>query len=190
MLGTHSVEEHLLRVHQTLSSSLSTMKTKIRCQGLRTVNSDKLPLPLKPPVFYMVFCSYRLQQLKSTLATNIISVIFASVGVILFVWDLNINGYYYQNYWMMVSILPWTVMTALSSMPEYIYRLLSLLRKFSVFLTLFLGMWLLRYKVRKLHFQIDDVRKTNPVAITGAMGRAWQLQNICRVPFPAFYNSA
>nr|XP_048298646.1 membrane-spanning 4-domains subfamily A member 12-like isoform X2 [Myodes glareolus] len=41
--------------------------------------------------------------LKSTLATNIISVIFASVGVILFVWDLNINGYYYQNYWMVLS---------------------------------------------------------------------------------------
>ncbi|KAM7329926.1 hypothetical protein ACRRTK_011539 [Alexandromys fortis] len=41
--------------------------------------------------------------LKSTLAMNIISVIFASVGVILFVWDLNINGYYYQNYWMVLS---------------------------------------------------------------------------------------
>lgn len=124
MLGTYSVVEHLLRVHQTLSSSLSTMKTKIRCQGLRTINSDKLPLPLKSTVFYMVFCSYCLQQLKSTLATNIISVIFASAGVILFVWDLNINGYYYQNYWMVVSILPWTIMTALSSMPVYIYRLL------------------------------------------------------------------
>ncbi|XP_005369753.1 membrane-spanning 4-domains subfamily A member 12 [Microtus ochrogaster] len=41
--------------------------------------------------------------LKSTLATNIISVIFASVGLILFVWDLNTNGYYYQNYWMVLS---------------------------------------------------------------------------------------
>lgn len=116
--------EHLLRVHQTLSSSLSTMKTKIRCQELRTINSDKLSLPLKSPVFCMVFCSNCLQQLKSTLATNIISVIFASVGVILFVWDLTTNGNYYQNYWMVVSILPWTIMTALSSMPVYIYRLL------------------------------------------------------------------
>lgn len=127
MLGTHSVVEHLLRVHQTLSSSLSTVKTKIRCQGLRTINSAKLPL--KSPVFYVVFCSYCLQQLKSTLAMNIISVIFASVGVILFVWDLNINGYYYQNYWMVVSFLPWTTMTALSSMPEYIYRRLFIIQQ-------------------------------------------------------------
>lgn len=127
MLGTHSVVEHLLRVHQTLSSSLSTVKTKIRCQGLRTINSAKFPL--KSPVFYVVFCSYCLQQLKGTLAMNIISVIFASVGVILFVWDLNINGYYYQNYWMVVSFLPWTTMTALSSMPEYIYRRLFIIQQ-------------------------------------------------------------
>ncbi|XP_040603253.1 membrane-spanning 4-domains subfamily A member 12 isoform X1 [Mesocricetus auratus] len=40
---------------------------------------------------------------KSTLIMNIISAIFAFAGVILLVADLNINGYHYQNYWMVLS---------------------------------------------------------------------------------------
>ncbi|XP_052028977.1 membrane-spanning 4-domains subfamily A member 12-like [Apodemus sylvaticus] len=40
---------------------------------------------------------------KSTLIINIFSAIFAFVGVILFLCDLNINGYYYQDYWMVLS---------------------------------------------------------------------------------------
>ena len=41
--------------------------------------------------------------MKSTLIINISSTIFAFVGVILFLCDLNINGYYYQDYWMVLS---------------------------------------------------------------------------------------
>ncbi|CAH6793768.1 membrane-spanning 4-domains subfamily A member 12 [Phodopus roborovskii] len=40
---------------------------------------------------------------RSTLTMNIISAIFAFAGVILLVVDLNINGYYYQDYWMVLS---------------------------------------------------------------------------------------
>uniref|UniRef100_A0A8C6IHY5 Membrane-spanning 4-domains, subfamily A, member 12 n=1 Tax=Mus spicilegus TaxID=10103 RepID=A0A8C6IHY5_MUSSI len=41
--------------------------------------------------------------MKSTLIINIFSASFAFVGVILFLCDLNINGYYYQDYWMVLS---------------------------------------------------------------------------------------
>ncbi|XP_021065837.1 membrane-spanning 4-domains subfamily A member 12 [Mus pahari] len=40
---------------------------------------------------------------KSTLIINIFSIIFAFVGVVLFLCDLNINGHYYQDYWMVLS---------------------------------------------------------------------------------------
>ncbi|XP_031240595.1 membrane-spanning 4-domains subfamily A member 12 [Mastomys coucha] len=40
---------------------------------------------------------------KSTLIINIFSTIFAFVGVLLFLCDLNINGYNYQDYWMVLS---------------------------------------------------------------------------------------
>ena len=51
----------------------------------------------------MDYCSCYLYQMKSTLIINISSTIFAFVGVILFLCDLNINGYYYQDYWMVLS---------------------------------------------------------------------------------------
>ncbi|XP_021008109.1 membrane-spanning 4-domains subfamily A member 12 [Mus caroli] len=41
--------------------------------------------------------------MKSTLTINIFSTVFAFVGVILFLCDLNINGHYYQDYWMVLS---------------------------------------------------------------------------------------
>jgi hypothetical protein len=93
-------------MHQTLNSVLSTITTKTRCQRLRTINLKRLPLPLNSFVFYMDYCSCYLYQMKSTLIINISSTIFAFVGVILFLCDLNINGYYYQDYWMVVSVLP------------------------------------------------------------------------------------
>ncbi|XP_034356611.1 membrane-spanning 4-domains subfamily A member 12-like [Arvicanthis niloticus] len=40
---------------------------------------------------------------RSTLIINIFSTISAFVGVILFLFDLNINGHHYQNYWMVLS---------------------------------------------------------------------------------------
>ncbi|XP_028633328.1 membrane-spanning 4-domains subfamily A member 12 [Grammomys surdaster] len=40
---------------------------------------------------------------KSTLITNIFSTVSSFVGVILFLFDLNINGHHYQNYWMVLS---------------------------------------------------------------------------------------
>lgn len=40
---------------------------------------------------------------KSTLTINIFSIISAFVGVVLFLCDLNINGHYYQNYWIVLS---------------------------------------------------------------------------------------
>lgn len=40
---------------------------------------------------------------KSTLIINIFSIISAFVGVVLFLCDLNINGHYYQDYWMVLS---------------------------------------------------------------------------------------
>ncbi|XP_055469698.1 membrane-spanning 4-domains subfamily A member 12-like [Psammomys obesus] len=40
---------------------------------------------------------------KSIRVINIISAMFAFVGVVLFLCDLNINGFYYQDYWMVLS---------------------------------------------------------------------------------------
>lgn len=40
---------------------------------------------------------------KRTFIINIFGIIFAFVGVVLFLCDLNINGYYYQDYWMVLS---------------------------------------------------------------------------------------
>lgn len=40
---------------------------------------------------------------KSTLIINIFSIISAFVGVVLFLCDLNNNGHYYQDYWMVLS---------------------------------------------------------------------------------------
>lgn len=41
--------------------------------------------------------------MKSTLIINIFSIISAFVGVVLFLCDLNNNGHYYQDYWMVLS---------------------------------------------------------------------------------------
>ncbi|ERE78960.1 membrane-spanning 4-domain subfamily A member 12-like protein [Cricetulus griseus] len=56
---------------------------------------------------------------KSTLTMNIISAVFAFVGVILFVVDLNINGYHYQNYWMVLSGRGIAGMLAIFSVLEF-----------------------------------------------------------------------
>ncbi|ERE78959.1 B-lymphocyte antigen CD20-like protein [Cricetulus griseus] len=58
-------------------------------------------------------------SVKSTLTMNIISAVFAFVGVILFVVDLNINGYHYQNYWMVLSGRGIAGMLAIFSVLEF-----------------------------------------------------------------------
>ncbi|KAL1788628.1 hypothetical protein HispidOSU_021660 [Sigmodon hispidus] len=57
--------------------------------------------------------------MKSTLVMNIISAIFAFAGVGLLVWDLNTNGYQYQNYWMVLSGRGITGMLAMFSLLEF-----------------------------------------------------------------------
>lgn len=177
-------------MHQPLSSILIMIKTKIRCQRLRTINLNKLPLSLNSFVFFVMYYSYCLQQVKSTLVMNIISAICAFVGVVLFLWDLNINGYNNQNYVMVVSTLTWTIWLlspqcqSISIVASYLLYSSSIEKSLSISNPTPRNV-IAKKQSEKITFADRWSQRDHPVAITETMDRAWQLQNILRISFSA-----